>query len=96
MAVDEVLDGDLFAAVPALLCLVSASDETVNELVNGTHFADVKATAWHHLRVREGKLADLAEEHIGAWERCQLRGRRPEDRWRSGHQEGSRHRLRGS
>ena len=79
MAVDEVLDGDLFAAVPAFLGLVSTPDESVNELVDGTHFADVEATAWHHLRIREGKLADLAKEHIGAWERCQIRGRRPED-----------------
>ena len=50
-AVDEVLDGDLFTAVPALLGLVSTPDETVNELVDGTHFADVEATAWRHLRI---------------------------------------------
>ena len=72
MAVDEVLDEDLLVAAPALLGLVPAPDDPVDELVNGAQFADVDAAAGHHLRVREGELTHTAEERRGARERRQL------------------------
>ena len=99
VVVYEILDKDLRFAAPTLLGLVPAPDEPVHELVDSAHLADVEATAGHHLRVREGELAHLAEECRGALDRGQLWGRRREAKrrhrgWLPRRHRGQRQRVR--